>query len=331
MGTKRDLRMDNLRFVLIYLVVFCHLIIDFVNPRGPIADVLYQGIYVFHMPAFVFVTGYFARFRPKRIIAGLALPYVTFQIAAIVRRNLVAGRMWYANLTLLRPQWTLWYLLACVLWYCTIPLLDAATSRKSRVAVVSASFVVSLISGFAPWLNDFLDLSRVVTLFPFFCAGYYGRKAELSNRLGALEPRMARRLRTLAIVAVLVFIALQIWYGHVPAGVLYRDTPFTSAGDFVGRALVQFGAVIWCFALFVIAPTRDLGLVSIIGQNTLSVYLLHPWLIRLLRHAPQLPGPELAQVLACAAIALAMLVLLGNDWVGKRFAFVFGGGWMKRT
>lgn len=331
MAKKRDLRLDNLKCLLIFLVVFCHLTVEAVEPRGDLSRMIYQTVYVFHMPVFVFTTGYFARFRPKRIFAGLVLPYVFFQIGTIVFKNLMAGRVWTARLTLLDPEWTLWYLLACVLWYLTIPLLERATTRKSHIAVCAVSLLASLIAGFVPWLGDILALSRTVALFPFFCAGYFAGRAHLSERVGSLGAMTLRRVRLALLAALLLFLAVQLMVGRVPKQVLYRSEAYESVWDFYGRVLVQIGAVVWCAQLFVSIPTQSQGLATTIGRNTMSVYLLHPWLIRMLRCVFPLYGPEAIQVLLCATIAALTLALLGNDVVGRCFAYVFGGGWTNRT
>ena len=50
----RNYRMDNIRCILIFLVVFGHMLTWI-----PKADTPYRIIYLFHMPAFLFLTGYF--------------------------------------------------------------------------------------------------------------------------------------------------------------------------------------------------------------------------------------------------------------------------------
>lgn len=312
-----------------FLVVLCHLLVEL--PHGALVGVLYQVIYVFHMPAFVFVTGYFAKFRPKRIAAGLLLPYAVFQVLAMVRRNVVAGRMWATGLTLLYPQWTLWYLLACVLWYATIPLLDKVRNGRTQGAVVVVGLVASCVAGFAPWLGEFMDLARVVAFFPFFCAGYYAGRQRLSTKLDGLSTRSLDLLRALSICTVAVLMATHYLHGAVPKGALYRDAPFASGWDVEARVIVQLAAASWCFMLFACAPRRDLGFFSMVGRNTMSIYLLHTWGIRALQHVFPPPGGEVLQVAICVVLAAGMLALLGNDLVGTAFRYVFGGGWLKIT
>lgn len=73
--TERIYKFDNLKAVLIFLVVFGHFL-ELVEGH----ELLYLVIYSFHMPLFMFLSGYFARFDKKKILEQLIYPYVMFQI-----------------------------------------------------------------------------------------------------------------------------------------------------------------------------------------------------------------------------------------------------------
>ena len=326
-NAKRDYRLDNLRCLLIYLVVFSHLLVE-TKTRGRATSEIYQVINLFHMPAFVLLTGYFARFRPKRMLTGLVVPYVIFQVLASVRKNLVAGRAWAAGLTLLYPQWTLWYLLACVLWYCTVPALERVRHKKAQVVVVLASLVASILAGFAPWLGEFLGLARVVAFYPFFCAGYFMGRGGFSKAVDDLGPERLRRVQIAATVALVLAMALHYAHGACPVWVLRRDAPYGSMWECEARAIMQLVAAVWCAWLLGGVANVEAGIVAEVGRNTLGVYLLHTWVIRALRHALPLPGGELGGIVCCAAIAAATLVALGNDRAARAFRYVFACGWL---
>ena len=329
-STKRDYRLDNVRCILIYLVVFSHLLVE-TKTRGPATSVLYQVINLFHMPAFVLLTGYFARFRPKRMVTGLVVPYVIFQVLASVRKNIVAGRIWSAGLTLLYPQWTLWYLTACVLWYCTVPLLERVVSGRAQIAVVAGAFVTSIAAGFAPWLGEFLDLARVVVFYPFFCGGYFMGRRGFSREIDALDPKRLRTVQLVSTVALIVAMALHYAHGACPVWVLRRDTPYVNSWECEARIIMQVVAAVWCLWLLLVVPNKELGMASEVGRNTLSVYLLHTWIIRAVRHALPLPGGELMGIALCAAIAAVTLIALGNDRVARAFRYVFACGWLEKA
>lgn len=57
---KRISFFDNARVILIFLVVFGHLISKYVKDEPFLANI-YLFIYTFHMPAFILISGYFAK------------------------------------------------------------------------------------------------------------------------------------------------------------------------------------------------------------------------------------------------------------------------------
>ena len=65
---QRDYKMDNIRFFLIFCVLLGHFLELFV---GAFSSDLYKIIYSFHMPAFLFLTGFFARFNRRKIVLKL--------------------------------------------------------------------------------------------------------------------------------------------------------------------------------------------------------------------------------------------------------------------
>ncbi|WP_368917457.1 acyltransferase family protein, partial [Staphylococcus haemolyticus] len=64
MDTKRDYFFDNARAILIFLVVFGHMIQPYTS-ESKYLSALYLLIYSFHMPSFLFISGYFAKHLDK--------------------------------------------------------------------------------------------------------------------------------------------------------------------------------------------------------------------------------------------------------------------------
>lgn len=60
---ERDYRIDGIKWLLIVLVTFGHVIEPALS--NPIANKLYSIIYIFHMPLFVFISGYYANVKNK--------------------------------------------------------------------------------------------------------------------------------------------------------------------------------------------------------------------------------------------------------------------------
>ena len=89
---QRDYSLDNIRFVLIFSVVFAHLL-EVCPPFGGSLQI-YKFLYSFHMPAFVFLFGYHAKFAPKAIVYRWFFPYIIFQCAYISFSSFVLKNTW---------------------------------------------------------------------------------------------------------------------------------------------------------------------------------------------------------------------------------------------
>ena len=71
----RNYKFDNIKGILILLVVFAHFIEGISS-----TEYVYKFIYIFHMPLFIFVSGYFGKFDKKKLILHLVYPYIVFQL-----------------------------------------------------------------------------------------------------------------------------------------------------------------------------------------------------------------------------------------------------------
>ena len=75
-GHQREYLFDNYKVLLILLVVIGHFI-EPSNDQNPFLYELKWGIVAFHMPAFIFISGYFSKRIPslKKMLCGLVIPY----------------------------------------------------------------------------------------------------------------------------------------------------------------------------------------------------------------------------------------------------------------
>lgn len=179
--SRRDARFDNLKGILIFLVVFGHLL-ELVG--GPAAAWLYRLIYSFHMPAFVFCSGWFARFDAARFFRRLLYPYLVYQTLYLLFDRLVLHGD--APLQYTTPYWLLWYLFSMMLWTLLLPLIDGVKSPK---AALLACLAAALASGFDPTIGYNMSLSRTLVLLPFFAAGHLAA----GGGLAGLLPQLPRR------------------------------------------------------------------------------------------------------------------------------------------
>lgn len=315
----RDYALDNLRFALIFSVVFAHLL-EICTPSAG-KDLLYQGIYAFHMPAFLFLFGYNARFSAKRIVFRWLVPYAVFQTLYTCFRILVlkdGAAFQYAI-----PYWILWYMLVCVYYQALLPVYDKVKGR-GQVFVISGAFVLSLLVGYVDFVGYPLSLSRFFVFLPWFLLGHSLRKSDCAL------PEKARIPASLLSICVIILSVPFLMHENIPDDLLYASSAYSVSGGTVWmRLAVSLIALSWiCFLFFVLKPrlNRKIPLLTSIGQNTWPIFLLHGFIVKALPVVfPEFVFlPRHALVICCA-----VLVMLGNRVCSK--AIYYGCFlWMER-
>jgi len=156
--------MDNIKGLLILLVVFGHCLYDYRSV--PYVSFLVIAIYYVHMPAFVFTSGYFSKSSKARTTESclkFILAYL-FIISIYVVRALITG----GKLHLLYTYYSEWYMIALVIWRMLTPYL------KRSKATVLALACFAVVAGYWPDIggDGTLAINKIVTFFPFFFAGF---------------------------------------------------------------------------------------------------------------------------------------------------------------
>lgn len=303
MDTLRNAYWDNLKAVLIFLVVFGHFLLP-VSSEGEIIQTVYYWIYIFHMPAMVFVSGVFSKGyikKEKKInkLIGFFILYLGFT-CCIVLIDIIAHHEFSIGKILnsfLIQSGAPWYLLAMVFWYMAIPYF-------SQVRPIIAFFVPILLAltvGYIRECGDFLVLSRTIVFFPFFLAGYYYKaNYQLSKYFWA---RIGGLCFLLISFCLLLFFRMQL------SGLLkliYANSSYVKLGisnGVLSRIIWYIWASCMVFALMCIIPRKRL-LFTYIGERTLGIFMFH----RLIRDAFR--GLGIYHFLGTNAILLISCVLI---------------------
>ena len=120
MTKTRDYLFDNYKVLLIFLVVVGH----FIQPAygsNPFIDAVKWMIVSFHMPAFIFISGYFSkRDIPFGVsVRKLFVPYLVYEVVYYLFYTFIIQKE--TGLYLTRPKFSLWYLLALFAWRIITP------------------------------------------------------------------------------------------------------------------------------------------------------------------------------------------------------------------
>lgn len=171
----RNVYLDNVKGYLIVLVVLGH-ILGFFRANLDVARWLLMFIYIFHMPAFVFLSGYFSDekkggFTDRRLFFRNLLPFIICQLLFIF---ITYSFNPMTNKELLRailiPRYALWYVYCLFFWRLVLPYFIKLPNP------MGLSIFIGLIGGFLPGNGYILSISRLLAFFPFFMSGYYAKK-----------------------------------------------------------------------------------------------------------------------------------------------------------
>src|SRR5690625_3012262 len=174
---QRNAYFDNARLVLIFLVVFGHMIQPFINGSTAV-NTFYMWVYTFHMPAFIFLSGFFAKGSGSlayvgRLARRLLIPYLIFQVIYTIF-YIYVGQMSVPT-DLFYPRWSLWFLLSLFCWH----LLLIIFKRFPPLISLALALQLGVIVGYFSEVGHTYSLSRTIVFFPFFLAGYWVTKEHL--------------------------------------------------------------------------------------------------------------------------------------------------------
>ncbi|OYP17603.1 hypothetical protein CFC35_26430 [Streptomyces sp. FBKL.4005] len=272
---QRDAFFDNAKYLAIVLVAMGHAW-EPLKGDSRILEGVYTVVYSFHMPAFILISGFFSRsfdMRPdrlKRLVTGVAVPYVLFEAAYPLFKNAVTGS--HEEISLLDPWYLTWFLVALFIWRLTTPF------WKLVRWPLPLALGIAMLATVTPNIGDDLDLQRVLQFLPYFVLGLCMKPEHF---------HLVRR-RWVRIASVPVFAAaLAVGWWAVPrmntAWFYHRDSAQELGapwwcGPVMTLALMGCSLVLTaCFFAWV--PRRHLWFTAL-GAGTLYGYLLHGFLVK---------------------------------------------------
>ena len=119
---ERDYLFDNLKAVMLFLVAFGHTLAPYVVTQDSAFRYIMQYVYLFHMPLFAFITGYFSKNVEKcrnTAVKNVLIPYLVLQGVYIAMALLmIAFGVAQYNTDVFNPSFLLptspFYYLLCV-------------------------------------------------------------------------------------------------------------------------------------------------------------------------------------------------------------------------
>ncbi|MDK0883999.1 acyltransferase family protein [Clostridium perfringens] len=324
----RNYLIDNSKGLLIFLVVLGHSL-EFIRKDYEVARLLYVFIYEFHMPVFVFISGYLSKNVEKgrrNAVRNFLTPFLLFNIIwnliTLIGPLFLRGE--FTELpseqafSFFTPGWALWYIFAMFLWKILLP--DLLKFKNIFILSVIAGIFVKLSGEF----GSYMALSRTITFAPFFLAGYYSSEEKLKRFRKFTRFNILNKVPSILILIIGVLIALIfVNYSNIADEFFWADRSYSNFNIEIFTGILLYIAVyIIGFAfvyVFINLMPENQTFLSKIGKNTLSVYFLHTYFIGSILGLTSLMSSNLGKLLALIVGSLIVTFILSRDCVARFF------------
>lgn len=165
---------NNIKMILIFLVVIGHMLTG-IRTGDVVARTIYNSIYLFHMPAFIMVTGYLSRgainnkAKLKKSIISYIVIYLYAQIVYDILQRMALPKGQTFDFSILTPRYALWFMYVLIVWLPVAYLIKRGEKYKLTMLMV----VMALVAGLVTDIGTEYSLSRIFVFFPYFLLGYY--------------------------------------------------------------------------------------------------------------------------------------------------------------
>lgn len=300
---ERDYLFDNYKVLLIFLVVVGH----FIQPaygNSMILNALKWMIVSFHMPAFVFISGYFSkRDLPLSVsIRKLAVPYLIYEVIYYLFYTFIIQKE--TGLYLARPKFSLWYLMALFAWRIITPYI------KKLPHHMVLSVIAGLMIGCSDIPGNYLSIHRILVFYPFFLAGVHFDR-NFITKFRTMKNRWIAGAVTILCLVIAAFGPFARMYSEK---IFYGRYNYDTLGQSVAEGIIcRFACYAISFTLtyallFIVSEKRTIY--SYIGPRTMAVYLFHGLTYNLLKDCTDILqnvntlGETLLLLVSCALITI---------------------------
>lgn len=267
MKGQRDVLMDNIKALLLFLVAFGHTL-DVYKGTGGTELYIMKYVYLFHMPMFAFITGYFTKNPDKArstAVEKCLIPYLLFQgiyIAAaniMIHLGLASFNSTVFNGSVLVPSSAFYYLLAVFFWK-----IFAKDMMRTRW-LLPVSIVLGVIVSVTRMDEFHIGYGAAVSLLPFFVLGLLCSR-EIIQKIRKI-PKLAGGL----IMAAGAVPAIYLPYAIHSVRMTYSSAGFSNIQGILYRLAFYLIAFIMGIALICLMGEKESKFTQI-GKASILVY-----------------------------------------------------------
>lgn len=305
---SRIYRYDNVKALLIFLVVLGHMTTDYVSDSHLIRWTT-LWIYSFHMPAFIFTSGLVHKryiseksaalgikgepnIRWDKVLGFFLCGYGLKLFLQFTRTLMGQHPLWH---TIAEPGIP-WYLFVMAEYEMLFYVMRKIDDKVKPWMMITGAFALSAVIGYFPAVNDTFCLSRMINFLPIYMIGYYLDMRKFNEFF--TEKRWTKIAGWCGIIITLAICRFGRWGLYSWRKWFTGRRSYEFLTDFFSYAY-NYGwcirIAVWAFAIaltfciIAVIPDRELGFATTAGSRTLNVYFWHRPVCYLFRNWAVLP------------------------------------------
>lgn len=282
---KRNIFLDNLKAILIMLVILGHCIqwgcgLDYYNNGLYFNNILFKTIYSFHMPLFIGICGYlFYHSVNKRTLTetikskfkGTIIPIFSFSIISFLLD------VFQGNLTItlknILPSflnvfiYNLWFL--WTIFFCSVIIAIIKHKFNDNLLIYLTIFLISFI------IPDIYLLQYYKFMYPYFLLGYLFNKYK-----HYLLPKLKTKENIILGVSLMTYILLLIFFNY--NSYIYTSGHYILNGHLTKQLLIDIyryiigfvGSIVIILLTKKIINNKKIPFMAKIGESTMGIYMI---------------------------------------------------------
>lgn len=260
---------DNIKGILILLVVAAH----FMLQKDELSKAVYHGIYLFHMPLFIFISGLFHRHEKVRErVLSLIIIGILYNAALIVVDHVLLGKV--QDFYLFKATKIPWFVLTIAM--CT--LLTYLFRDCSKHMILTVSVFLGCVACYDSSLMNYMAIAKMVSWYPFY---FLGSMLDFKKIEKVLKSERMFSWAGGGILATYILVTVLGRNGCVSISkmaFLYganRVYPTPSAIWIIVKLLYYAVVIVVSLSLLLVIPSQRVPGLTTLGRRTMQIYFWH--------------------------------------------------------
>lgn len=274
---KRIRKWDNIKFILVFLVVLGH-ILDLFLANGNTSsniDAMRFYIYLFHMPLFLFISGIFSKKNiDNKKFSNIFYYLILFYVVKIIQFFSGVFQNNTYSFSMFSEGGIPWYCFAIF----AFSMITILLKNGNKIFVFVASIILGCLVGYDNNVSDYLVLSRIIVFYPFFFAGYC---LDGDKIIEFLSKNIVKVISVIIIVGIALIVFININDINWLKPLLSGRNPFKTLKDrqYLGGILrLAYYIVVFIMGASIISLVPSGKKITIFadwGTRTIQPYALH--------------------------------------------------------